>query len=110
MEASIPREQLARNLERCDEFVLIDTLPEAIYRREHLPGAINIPSERIIDEARNRVPDRQMEIVVYCRNTSCRRSERAAQRLVGLGYRYVYDYVAGKEDWIESGAPVERGE
>lgn len=109
MEAPISREQLARKLERHEAFVLIDTLPEAIYRREHLPGAINIPSERIIDEAPNRVPDRETEIVVYCRNTSCRRSERAAQRLVRLGYRNVYDYVAGKEDWIESGAPVERG-
>lgn len=107
MAEPISRQQLKQKLDRRDGVVLIDTLPESVFRREHLPGAINIPSERILEDAPDRLPDRKQAIVVYCRNTSCRRSERAARRLERLGYCNVYDYVAGKEDWIEAGGPVE---
>jgi CBS domain-containing protein len=34
-------------------------------------------------------------------------SPRAAWRLESLGFREVYDYVAGKQDWLASGLPME---
>lgn len=34
-------------------------------------------------------------------------SPRAAWRLEELGFREVYDYVAGKSDWLAAGLPVE---
>jgi CBS domain-containing protein len=34
-------------------------------------------------------------------------SPRAAWRLESLGFRKVYDYVAGKVDWLAGGLPVE---
>ena len=34
-------------------------------------------------------------------------SPRAAWRLESLGFRRVYDYVAGKADWMASGLPVD---
>jgi hypothetical protein len=34
-------------------------------------------------------------------------SPRAAWRLESLGFREVYDYVAGKLDWMEAGLPTE---
>jgi CBS domain-containing protein len=35
-------------------------------------------------------------------------SPRAAWRLEALGYAEVYDYVAGKSDWMAAGLPTER--
>jgi CBS domain-containing protein len=35
-------------------------------------------------------------------------SPRAAWRLEALGYAEVYDYVAGKADWMAAGLPTER--
>src|SRR5260370_5327769 len=35
-------------------------------------------------------------------------SPRAAWRLEALGYPDVYDYVAGKSDWMAAGLPTER--
>ena len=46
--------------------------------------------------------------MVYCKNTECPASEKAASRLDELGYRSVFDYEAGKVDWKEAGLPVER--
>ncbi len=103
----ISREALKARIDRGDAFVLLDTLPEAAYRKGHLPGAINIPSDDIIDDAPRRIPDRDTEVVVYCANGPCKRSRLAAERLVELGYHRVRDYHEGKADWIDADLPVE---
>lgn len=103
----ISRETLKAKIDRGDGFVLLDTLPAAVYRKGHLPGGINIPSDDILDDAPRRIPDRDAEIVVYCANGPCKRSRLAAERLEALGYRRVRDYHEGKADWIDAGLPVE---
>ena len=103
----ISREDLKAKLDRGDMFVLVDTLPESAYRKGHLPGAINIPSDDILAEAPKRIPDRDADIVVYCGNGPCKRSSISAHRLGRLGYRNVRDYHEGKADWVAAGLPVE---
>jgi rhodanese-related sulfurtransferase len=77
------------------------------YRKAHLPGAINIPHDRVDELAPRLLPDKTAAIVVYCANAPCKNSGIAAARLVELGYRDVRDYHEGKQDWIEAGLPVE---
>lgn len=104
----ITLDELRAKLARGDDFVLIDTLPAAAYRKGHLPGAINIVSDDILSEAPKALPDRDAEIVVYCANGPCRRSERSARRLTSLGYTRVFDYHEGKAEWVAAGLPLER--
>lgn len=103
----ISREALRAKIERGDDFVLIDTLPAEAYRKGHLPGAISIPSDDILTEAPRRVPERDSEIVVYCGSGPCKRSDKAAARLVRLGYTRVRDYHEGKADWVAAGLPLQ---
>ena len=103
----ISRQELKAKLDRGGSFVLVDTLPESAYRKGHLPGAINIPSDDIRTVAPQRIPDRSTEIVVYCANGPCKRSRLAAERLAALGYREVRDYHEGKADWIDADLPLE---
>jgi len=107
MVARITREELEDKLDRGDVFVLVDTLPQTAYRKHHLPQAINIPSDDIIAMAPRLIPDRQTDIVVYCANGPCRRSDLAAERLAALGYANVRDYHEGRRDWQAAGLPVE---
>jgi rhodanese-related sulfurtransferase len=44
---------------------LIEVLPEAEYREQHLPGAINVPLKRLDAESVARL-DRGRPVVVYC--------------------------------------------
>jgi rhodanese-related sulfurtransferase len=44
---------------------LVEVLPEAEYREEHLPGAVNIPLEQL-DATTARQLDRNRGVVVYC--------------------------------------------
>jgi len=103
----IARAELEEKLDRGDAFVLVDTLPRAAYRKHHLPRAINIPSDDIIEMAPRLIPDRRTDIVVYCANGPCRRSHLAAARLAALGYTNVRDYHEGRQDWQAAGLPVQ---
>ena len=48
-----------------DGAALVEVLPEAEYREEHLPGAINLPLKRLDASAVARL-DRGRPVVVYC--------------------------------------------
>jgi rhodanese-related sulfurtransferase len=109
MVSTITRDELKAKLNRNEKLILAEALPETYYLDRHLPGAINLPHDRVDALAPVLLPDKSAEIVVYCANAPCRNSGLAAQRLVELGYSNVRDYHEGKQDWIDAGLPVERG-
>jgi len=65
---TISRDELKIKIDRQDEFLLVETLPETAYHHAHLPGAINLPPEKLAERAPRLLPDKQAEIVVYCAN------------------------------------------
>ncbi len=107
--AEIDRETLRGKLEDGSELVLVDALGPISYAAAHLPGAINIPPERVDALAERRIPSLETLVVVYCANPSCESSVDVATRLVELGYRNVLHYSGGKEDWQAAGLPLEGG-
>ncbi len=102
----ISREELRRRL-RDSSLTIVDVLPAVSYAAAHIPGAVSIPLEEIGSRARELLPDRAAEIVVYCGKLECDRSPQAQQQLHELGYTNVRDYRAGIADWTESGEPTE---
>lgn len=69
--------------------ILIDVRTSLEYDQEHLKDAINISVETIANEIEEEVPDKDTKIIVYCRSGN--RSATAAQTLVDMGYKNVYD-------------------
>lgn len=99
----ISRQQVRRLMSR-DGVYLIEVLPEDDYRSEHIPGALNIPMDREFDRRVQRsVIDKNAPVIVYCSDSECPLSPRAAEHLDQLGYSKVFDYRAGKADWREAG-------
>ena len=105
----ISRNDLQTLIRENHDFTLIEVLPEESFAKQHLPGAINIPGDRLRERAPKVVPDRNSTIVVYCASPSCTASDRAAALLADMGYTAVHDYRGGKEHWSEGGLPVEQG-
>ena len=66
MPKTISRDELRMKIDRHDEFRLVETLPEAAYHHAHLPGAINLPPQKLAELAATLLPNKQAEIVVYC--------------------------------------------
>jgi len=86
--------------------LLVEVLPANEYKEDHLPGAISLPLRRLEKEARD-VLDMARPVIVYCWDTACDLSPRAAWRLEALGFQHVYDYESGKVDWMAAGLPTE---
>ena len=66
MPQTISKDELKIKIDRHDEFLLVETLPEAAYHHAHLPGAINLPPQKLAELAATLLPNKQAEIVVYC--------------------------------------------
>lgn len=105
---TITREKIKERMDNSQPITLVEALPALYYDAEHLPGAINIPHDEIRDKADSMLPDKEDCIVVYCANTPCPNSKIAANTLQQIGYQHVYEYVEGKQDWIEAGFTVEK--
>jgi rhodanese-related sulfurtransferase len=98
---------LRSKLEDGEEFLLVDALPPMSYAHSHLPGAINLPPERV-DSSTTRKFDKDVEVVVYCAGPDCESSVETAEKLVALGFTNVVHYPGGKSEWRESDLPLER--
>ena len=63
---TVSREELKGKMDRGEGFTLVETLQEVAYHHGHLPGAINLPPDRVRELAPGLLPDKGAEIIVYC--------------------------------------------
>jgi len=68
MQGTISTADLKAKLDR-KQVTVVETLAPERYRETHLPGALNIPPERINELAPQLLPNKDAEIVAYCANT-----------------------------------------
>ncbi|MGH9945794.1 MAG: rhodanese-like domain-containing protein [Pyrinomonadaceae bacterium] len=66
MVAEISRDELKAKIDSGDQFMLVETLAPAAFRHEHLPGAVNLPPDKVGALAPKLLPDKSADIVVYC--------------------------------------------
>ena len=107
MTDTITRDEIKARLERDDAITLVEALPPRYFDEAHLPGAINIPHDRVRELAASLLPDKNAPIAIYCASTECNNSRIATDLLRSLGYADAREYVDGTRDWIEAGLPVE---
>jgi len=79
-----------------EDVIILDVRTQAEFNEGHIPNAILLPYNDIIDKAKTILPDMDQIILVYCR--SGRRSELAAKDLIDMGFTSVYDF-GGIIDW-----------
>ena len=77
-------------------YVILDTRTQEEYDEGHIPGAVVISHDEILQKAESVLTDKDQLILVYCR--SGRRSKLAAEDLVKLGYTNVKEF-GGILDW-----------
>ena len=71
-------------------YIILDVRRPDEYAEGHIPGAINVPNEKIGTAEIAELPDKSQLILVYCR--SGRRSKEAAEKLVKLGYTNIVEF------------------
>ena len=77
-------------------YVILDTRTQEEYDQGHIPGAVLLPYDEVLQKAETILTDKNQLILVYCR--SGRRSKLAANDLVKLGYTNIKEF-GGIIDW-----------
>lgn len=92
-------------IDRNDEMVILDVLPEESFLKRHLPGAINIPfhQENFEVMVKKMITDKSVPVVIYCTDLECEASSKATEKLMEMGYKHVGDYELGIDDWMAQG-------
>jgi rhodanese-related sulfurtransferase/DNA-binding transcriptional ArsR family regulator len=85
---------------------VLDVRPAQEYAAGHLPGAVNIPIERLEGELA-RLPKKR-EVIAYCRGPYCLMSFEAVARLRQRGWK-ARRLEGGFPEWRAAGRPIESG-
>jgi len=70
MENTISTKDLKAKLDRKDAVTVVETLAPERYREAHLPGALNIPPDKIKELAPHVLPNKNAQIVPRSANPS----------------------------------------
>ncbi|MDX3853567.1 rhodanese-like domain-containing protein [Streptomyces sp. AK02-01A] len=86
-------------------FVVLDSRSARSWDQGHVPGAVHLPTARIVGEA-ERLLDPAVPVITYCWGPGCDGGTRAALALARLGYQ-VKEMLGGIEYWIREGFETE---
>lgn len=95
---------LAVALEAGERVVVVDARSPDAFRREHIPGAINLPHRAIGEDTTSRL-DPDALVVAYCDGIGCNASSKGALALLRLGFR-VKELIGGLDWWKRDGHPT----
>lgn len=84
---------------------VLDVRPREEYAAGHIPGAINVPVDRL-ESYLSRLPKRK-EVVAYCRGPYCLMSFDAVEKLRKRGWR-ARRLANGLPEWRAAGLPISR--
>lgn len=100
----------AKLLQQDPNVLFVDARPRNVWKRGHIPGAMNFPeevSDSLMPGFRDSVPfDRPL--VVYCDGEECRSSDLLSKKLSQAGYKYVYLFFGGWIQWRDAGERTEK--
>ena len=88
--------------------ILLDVRSPEEYASGYLQGARNIPHDQIGAEIAAVVPDKTVQIILYCR--SGRRANTALETLSTMGYTNVSNYGGLEDAQVRLGLPVMKKE
>jgi len=94
---------------------LVDTIPELIVIDSRIPGdrkqgyvegSISLPDvETTCDSLAKKIPNKTHPTLFYCNGVKCGRSAKAVKIALDCGYKKVYWFRGGFEEWLAKGFP-----
>jgi len=97
-------EAVKKDMDAGKNFVLLDVRTSAEFEAGHLPKAVNIPRGTLEFMIGKHYPQKDVEIVVYCRTDA--RAALCAKTLSDMGYTNVKNLKGAFKAWGEAGYPI----
>ena len=83
-----------------EKFVLIDAREAKDYKKGHIEGAVNLTPKATTSKSLAKYSkDKETKLVFYCANTNCAASGSAAKNAVKSGFKNVYAFEGGIDEW-----------
>lgn len=95
--------ELKAMMDKKEEFTFLDCRRKESFDREHLPGAINLRWNEIMDRAKDMLPPKSARVITYCSDFTCDASILCYKNLKKLGFTKLLEYSGGLEDWKAHG-------
>jgi phage shock protein E len=102
----ITAEELTRQIQNAQAPRILDVRSEEEYADGHIPGAMNIPHDQLLNRLSEINAAKTEEIVVHCR--SGHRAGIAKKVLIEAGYSNVRDLDGHMNGWRSGGYPIEK--
>ena len=79
-----------KRMESDEGYILLDVRRADEFAAGHIPGAVNLPNEKIGKAEIPSLPDKNQTIYIYCRSGN--RSKQSADKLLTLGYTSLVEF------------------
>lgn len=86
------------------DFFVINVLDKETFDDCHIKGSINIPFDDLEKEISHF--DKNDTIILYCTDYQCTASKYGVEMFKEAGFKNVYAYEAGMNEWYQQGLPV----
>ena len=96
---------LAEQLEKDTNIVVIDTRKTFAFEEEHIPSAVNFP-HRTMNEKNTATLNKDMLYICYCDGIGCNGSTKGALKMAELGFN-VRELIGGLDWWKRDGYETE---
>jgi rhodanese-related sulfurtransferase len=105
----ITAEQLVELIDSTPGLVIIDARRHEEYARGHIEGAIfMLDTDMTPEKLSSKVRSKNNPVVFYCNGERCVRSTNASKKAVSWGYKRIYWFRGGWQEWHSKGLPVSR--
>ena len=94
-------------VEKFPNLVIVDARKTSDRAKGFIEGSIGLPDTKTTKTSLARIiPNKSTPVMFYCNGTKCGRSVVSSKLAVKLGYKKVYWFRGGWEEWANKGLPV----
>ena len=104
---TVDAQQLIGLLDKHPNLVIVDSRKATDFDAGHIEGAVLLTNTDMTeDNLAKVVAGKDVPVVFYCNGVKCGRAAEAVEKAVGFGYKTVYYYAKGVEEWGQIGMPL----
>jgi len=107
---AVNAEELVKLIYSNPGLVLIDSRKNTEYLKGHIEGSVNILNTQISkDVLKKHVADKNSAVLFYCNGPRCMRSTDSVKKALGWGYKNIFWFRGGWQEWSDKKLPVVTG-
>ena len=92
-----------------DDLIVVDSRKVSDFSKGNIEDSINLPDTKTNSQSLSKIlSNTDTPVVFYCNGIHCKRSSNAARLAIDAGYKNVFWYRLGWDEWLAEGLPVSR--